>query len=300
MRKINEQVEQNKHTAEEWIEDKQLEKWLVRKLLAVLSAVLLAGIILIIIAIAFIAFEKAYSKTDMIAILNGKAYKGNIIFAETHQGSLTYIPINEKEAVMETSSDTGKSLYLWLETGQTITITDDVIVTEQANLFDMLKAVIFKSRLIDIKIKNGKNSLFGRDDTYIFYVNGVENISELMTKDWCLPEDQATDSLTCYDESLNKDINMELIIETKDKDVFFELSLLVDDISYCIYSGRFLKQDQTHLPQFEVDLYNLNSINTAQHDQQIVDAYIEKANEYFNKLSTFLIIEDFEQVSNIE
>lgn len=252
--------------------------------------------IFMVVYIIFSLCVQLSGRSKALEVLNSLEQDKNVIFAETQSGALMYIPINDKEAVMEASADTGESLYLWLETGQTVTITDDIMVTKQVNFYDMLRAVINRSATKDIKLNASHLDINNNDRTYIFTIKNVKNVLDLMTNGWQLSDGQTAGSLSCYDGSLNKDMSMELIIKTEGENTYFKLNLFVENTGYCIYNGRFLKQNAERLPQFEVDLYNLNGINTISPVQERVDDYAHKAIDYFYKLSTCLDIENFENL----
>lgn len=212
---------------------------------------------------------------------------GYVIFATTQDGSLLYVPINDKEAVMEQSSASGESLYLWLETGQTVAITDDVIVTNQVGLYDMLIAVT------DAGITKKEN------DNYVSTVTGLDNVFDLMTQQWQLTEGQAMGSLACYNNKLaSSDVTMELITNKDNENVHFKLNLFVDNTGYTIYEGRLLKQNEPDLPKFNVDMYNLNGISTLSKNDNLVKAYVENAINYFYELALFLDVEELSTGGN--
>ena len=240
-----------------------------------------AVIVCVLIAISIYALNiDAYKVKN---IYNNCEKAGDVIFATTQDGSLLYVPINDKEAVMEQSTAVGESLYLWLETGYTVSITDDVIATNQVGLYDMLIAVVESGRTVK------------QDGNYISTVTGLDKVFNMMTRKWLLTEGHAMGSLSCYNENLaSANVSMELVTRTEQEKVYFKLNLFIDDTGYTIYNGRILEQHEQDLPKFDAELYNLNGIVTITKNENMVEAYAKNAINYFYELALFLDVEELD------
>ena len=238
-------------------------------LLAAIGAFFLAGK----------GFTRYATKLYMIDTIEQCEEKNDVIFGETQNGSFLFVPINADEAALEMSGPAGESLTLWLSTGNTVTVSDDVLVTNQVNMYKMLYAVINRGQLTE---KNGN---------YVATINDVENIHALMTEDWRMSEGQVLGSLSCYDEDLTSDMSMELIVSKDGEDVYFDLNLFVDNTGYKLYRARFIEQS-AELPSPDIELYNLNGVNTLSADQNAKDAYAQRVIGYFYKLAVYLDVEE--------
>ena len=151
----------------------------------------------------------------------------NIIFTDTINGTMMYVPVSETEGIAEATGTSGsKGYYLFTTLGDTVTLSDDILINQQQNLYDMMLSMIETG----ITIK--------KQDYCETSIHGTEAIIKLMTEKWGLSQGQTMGALNNYGADTTADTTLELVLKTTDKtNFYFAINIYVEDKAYAIYNG---------------------------------------------------------------
>lgn len=225
------------------------------------------------------------AKDEMQVLIDNAEENRDILFMNTINGTMLYVPINQKEAIAEATGMNGsKSVYLFMQTGDTVTLTDDVLVTKQKNIYKMMYAFF----------DYGKVSY--KDNKYICLVSGTDKVIELIKTGWSLTEGQTLGALNNFSATSTDNTKIELVITSSDKSDFeFAINLYVDKKAYSIYHG--ITINNTIEMSMPVELYDYNSYAGLKTSDEHLDKYLQTVLDFMYEVAGKLNLDKLESIN---
>lgn len=243
----------------------------------VINKYIIAIILIFVIFTAVLSLIPDYLyKLYIISKIEAAEQNRDILFIETIDGTMLYVPVSQKEAIAEaTGVDGTKGLYLFTQTNNTVTISDDIMITYQSNLYTILKSIV----------EEGQTDL--KNDAYIAKIKGTSNIINIVANKWKLSEGQTMGALSLYEIDKTDNAQLELVLSEKSKGNFdFAVNLYVNDKAYTVYRGVALA-NSLNLP-FPPELYKYNKYAGLKTDDEKVQEYLKYVIDYFYTVSQSL------------
>lgn len=210
--------------------------------------------------------------------------KGNrdILFMNTINGTMMYVPVSENEAIAEaTGNSGGKGYYLFTLLGDTVTISDDFMISKQQNMYDMM----FSMLEVGLTVK--------KDDKYITTISNTDLIMKLMTEKWGLTEGQTMGALNNYEALSSDDVQLELILKPGESEHFeFAINIYVEDKVYAIYTGISIANDINKAIPHE--LYNYRTYEGLSTGDERAAGYLQTMSDYFKEIAVLIGSNDAE------
>lgn len=246
-----------------------------RALYVLLTILAVTGIIVGIIIRTNLTSNK-YNRTAT-SIVNTSVENRDIIFANTINGTMMYVPVTEKEAIAEATGNNGeKGYYLFTQLGDTITITNDFMITQQQDLYDMMLSIL----------KLGKTSY--ENNRYVTNMKGTDKIIDMIINEWGLTTGQTLGALNNYGATTTDDTILELIvIDLEEPNIFeFAINIYVEDIAYSIYHGLTLKNKV--YKAFPHELYDYRKLEGLSTDDERALDYLNIMTDYYKEIATLM------------
>lgn len=204
----------------------------------------------------------------------------DILFMNTINGTMLYVPVSEDEAIAEaTGTNGGKGLYLFTQMGDTVTISDDILISKQQNICDMMLSIIETGWTVK------------EDDRYITEIKGTSKIMELMTEQWGLSEGQTLGSLNNYGAVNSDKVRLELIVKPDElKHIEFAINIYVDEKAYSVYQGISLANDIQK--PFPPEIYNYRQYEGISTDDERLENYLKTVIDYFKTVAEVINVND--------
>lgn len=213
---------------------------------------------------------------ESMKLVNTAKQNRDILFAETIDGTMMHVPVSENEAIAESTGTNGsKGYYMFTRLGDCVTITDDILISQQQSLYDMMLSML-DSGVTVVK-----------DDCYVTTIRKTDKIMQLMVKKWGLTEGQTMGALNNYGATETDNTHLELIVKPNNVTHFeFAINLYVEDKAYAIYNGISLANDaEKSIPHQLYDYRKLEGISTS--DERAKE-YLTEFTDYFKEIAVLI------------
>lgn len=242
-----------------------------------LPIILLGGALAVAITLIIFALRIGGAQANELIVLAKTNY--NIIFTDTINGTMIYVPVSDTEGIAEATGTSGsKGYYLFTTLGDTVTLSDDIMINQQQNLYDMMLSMIETG----ITIK--------KEGYYVTSIHGTEAIMKLMTEKWGLSQGQTMGALNNYEADKTADTTLELMLKKVDAtNLFFTINIYVEDKAYTIYNGCTLANSAYELLNpIPVELYNYRVLEGFKISDERVLSYLELLKTYFKEVAELI------------
>lgn len=226
-------------------------------------------------AIIFLLCDNG-NKEQAQYIINTAKSNRDILFANTINGNMMYVPVSEKEGIAEATGFNGeKGYYLFTQLGDTVTISDDIMVSNQKNLYDMMLGIL----------ENGRTTKI--EGCYTTKIKGTRKVIDLLSNKWGLTEGQTMGALNTYGAANTDNAQLELQIKSGDMTHFeFAINIYVDKKAYVVYRGVSLANNA--YKTFPPELYAYRTYEGMRTDDARAFDYLNLMNEYFKEVAILI------------
>lgn len=232
-------------------------------------------VMLLAVAVVSLLFNSGNKEQAQYIVDNAKTSR-DVLFTNTINGTMMYVPVSNNEGIAEATGNNGeKGYYLFTQLGDTVTISDDIMISNQQNLYDMMLSII----------KVGKTHK--EEEVYITTIKGTAKIIKLLTEKWKLTEGQTLGALANYGATNVDDARLELQVKSTEGSHFeFAINIYVEDKAYVIYRGVSFKNNVDKA--FPPELYAYRSYEGMRTDDARAFDYLVTMTEYFKEVAILL------------
>lgn len=242
--------------------------------------------VVVCLTINYFFFAKSKEKSQTIATLEDLEKKKSPIILLVDNGSMFYSPVNETEAFMiHYVNDLPNDIYFFSD-DKTISITDDIMVTNQKGVYAYLYSIINKGTVSKSKDVNTNNVITD------YIIEGADAIQDLLVDDWGLTTGQSTGALNVYEAFEAKNAKLLLSI---DQTYGFEFTvvLIVDDEKYKIYDGMLMTNKDTGFEVLNPDLLDVRTYAGKAITDESLTNYRETVSNFLASLPEHYDIEQY-------
>ena len=209
-------------------------------------------------------------------------YRDNLypLFSETIDGYMLSVPINDKESIAEFTSLKSKGFYLFTQMGTCVSISDDIMVSQQHDLYNMM-----------IDIINNADHVYNNDGTNCADITGTSNIMRTMVDNWGLTEGQTMGSLSVYKATETDNTRLQVQLKEENNRLYYAINLYVDETAYKIYNGSSYEQPYNGPTTMDNFLYEYRKYEGLSTEDESASPYLNAVIKCFMDVSAGLVKE---------